>query len=77
MSSPEKSKKGIRILIAVLVIVFLCVITYFVGKPMVHFASDPDKFRLWVNEKGFPRHSCFYGNGDLSGIHGRYPGRAF
>lgn len=61
MSSPEKTKKGIRILIAVLVIVFLCVITYFVGKPMVHFASDPAKFRLWVDEKGFPGILAFMG----------------
>ena len=61
MSSPEKSKKGIRILIAVLVIVFLCGITYFIGKPMVHFASDPDKFRLWVDEKGFPGILAFMG----------------
>lgn len=51
-ASSKTKKKWLRILLLVLVIIFLAAVTYFVGKPMVRFASDPTQFRVWVNEKG-------------------------
>jgi len=29
------------------------VITWFIGKPIIELANQPDKFRIWVDEKGF------------------------
>lgn len=51
-SKKNRQKKWLRIFLLILVIIFLAAITYFVGKPMVRFASDPAQFRVWVNEKG-------------------------
>ena len=48
----RKKKRIIGIITAVLVIVFLGALTYFVGKPLIQFVSEPDKFREWVESYG-------------------------
>lgn len=48
----RKKKRIIGIITAVLVIVFLGALTYFVGKPLIQFVSEPDKFRAWVESYG-------------------------
>ena len=45
----------------VLFLAFMGAVTYFVGKPMIKFVSDPEKFRLWVDEKGFLGKLAFVG----------------
>ncbi len=49
----EKSKKIIKIISFILLIAFFGIITLIIGKPMIEFVSEPEKFRLWVEEKGF------------------------
>ena len=49
----EKTKKTIKIISFILVLVFLGIITLIIGKPMIKFVSEPEKFRLWVEDKGF------------------------
>lgn len=41
-----------RILLAALAVVFLLVLGYFVGRPLVSFVSEPEQFRIWVESKG-------------------------
>ena len=33
-------------------LLFLCVLMYFVGRPLVQFVSEPEYFRDWVESKG-------------------------
>lgn len=49
----DKTKKTIKMISVVLGLAFLGVLTLIVGKPMIEFVSEPEKFRLWVDEKGF------------------------
>ncbi len=49
----EKNKRYFKIAGFILAVIFIIVISYFIGKPMVRFASDPAMFRTWVDEKGF------------------------
>lgn len=44
--------KKYRFLIAVLALVFLGLLAYFIGQPLVKFMSDPEEFRIWVEGKG-------------------------
>lgn len=48
----DKNKtKGI--FIALIFILFFVIVTVLVGKPMIDFVSEPEKFRLWVESHGF------------------------
>ncbi len=44
--------KKYRFLIAALALALLAFLTYFVGRPLVDFMSDPEAFRVWIEEKG-------------------------
>ena len=44
--------KKYRFLIAAFALVFLGLLVYFVGHPLIGFMSDPEKFRIWVEGKG-------------------------
>lgn len=46
----KRKKWGIICLLAV--VAFMGLIFYFVGRPMISFVSEPDKFRLWVEGNG-------------------------
>lgn len=46
----KRKKWGIVCILAVLA--FMGLIFWFVGKPMLSFVSEPDKFRLWVEGNG-------------------------
>ena len=51
-SFTPKQKKIIGILSASVLIVFFTVLYLLVGRPMIKFASDPDQFTVWIDEKG-------------------------
>ncbi len=51
-SFTPKQKKIIGILSASVLIVFFTVLYLLVGRPMIKFASDPDQFTAWIDEKG-------------------------
>ena len=52
-SLSHKNKKIIAILVFAAFLIFCAAVGFFVGVPMVRFFSEPEKFRLWVSEKGF------------------------
>jgi len=49
----DRNKRIVKIIFFALAVVFLIVVGWVVGKPMVMLASEPDKFRDWVEELGF------------------------
>ncbi len=57
----EKQKKIVGIVAFVLFCVFLAAVAFFIGRPMVKFVSEPDKFRDWVDEAGFLGRVLFIG----------------
>lgn len=44
-----------------LFIVFCGAVSWFIGKPMIQFVSEPEKFRAWVDESGFFGKIAFVG----------------
>lgn len=46
-------KQLFHLILFVLAVIFLCVIGYYIGKPMISLVSDPGKFQLWVEQKGW------------------------
>ena len=48
----ENQKKLIGGVAIVIFVVFSAAICWFVGKPMVKFVSEPEKFRMWVDSHG-------------------------
>ncbi len=48
----EKQKKLISIIVILLFILFCGLVTWFIGRPMIEFVSEPEKFRAWVESHG-------------------------
>ena len=48
----EKNKKIISIISIILVIIFSLAVFFFIGKPLISFVSEPQKFREWVEGFG-------------------------
>ena len=57
----EKHKKLISFGLVCLVVAFMGLITWFVGKPIVSFAEEPEAFREWVNSAGIWGRLLFVG----------------
>ena len=57
----EKHKKLVYILAILIFIVFMAAITWFVGRPMVALAEDPEAFRAWVDASGIWGRVLFVG----------------
>lgn len=47
------SKKQLHFISLILGLAFISLITFAIGRPMIEFVSEPESFRLWVEEKGF------------------------
>ena len=60
-SYTEAQKKKIGIAIVFIVFVFVIAVAYFIGKPMIEFVSEPEKFRAWVDSSGFLSRIVFVG----------------
>lgn len=56
-----KQKKRLGIAVIILVLVFVGVVAYFIGKPMIRFVSEPEKFRAWVDSHGIWSKLIFIG----------------
>ena len=52
MSLSEKKKKRLLTVIIVLSLIFMGLVTWFVGKLWVQFAKEHDGFRAWVKTHG-------------------------
>ena len=57
----EKHRKILWIIAILIFIAFMAAITYFVGRPLVEFAEDPDAFRAWVDASGIWGRVLFVG----------------
>lgn len=51
-NSSLKHKKKISLMIFSVVLIVFGLATWFIGKPMINFVSEPEKFRAWVEDKG-------------------------
>ncbi len=47
-----KQKKLAGALLAAFLVLFTAAVCWYIGRPMVQFVSQPEKFRTWVNEQG-------------------------
>lgn len=48
----ERQRKYFAAAGIVVFLLFLCALTYFIGRPMVAFFEEPDRFRAWVDARG-------------------------
>jgi len=55
-------------------VLFTIAVFYFIGEPMLKFVSEPEKFRLWVSEKGFWGKASFVGMTALQVVIAIIPG---
>lgn len=57
----EKQKKLVSVISILAVIIFSAAVMWFVGRPMVSFVSEPEKFRAWVESNGIWSRFVFVG----------------
>ena len=57
----EKHKKWIAAGSMLVFFLFVAAIFWFVGKPLIRFLSEPEQFRLWVDDHGFIGQLAFVG----------------
>lgn len=57
----DKHKKRIGLLALLIAVAFMGIVTWVVGRPMVRFVSDPEKFRFWVEGHGIWGRLVFLG----------------
>lgn len=70
----EKQKKLIGIAAFVCFILFCGMVGWFIGRPMVKFVSEPEKFRLWVGKSGLWGKLAFVGMTALQVVVALIPG---
>ena len=56
-----KQKRAVSVISEVIMLIFWAVIFLLVGKPMLGFFDEPEKFRLWVEDQGFLGKLAFVG----------------
>ena len=57
----EAHKKKIYLFAIVVALLFIAAVGYLVGKPMVDFVREPERFRAWVDSSGFMSRVIFVG----------------
>ena len=57
----EAHKKKIYLFAIVVALIFIGAVGYLVGKPMVEFVREPERFRAWVDSSGFMSRVIFVG----------------
>ena len=57
----EAHKKKIYLFAIVVALLFIAAVGYLVGKPMVEFVREPERFRAWVDSSGFMSRVIFVG----------------
>jgi len=73
----EKHKKIVSISAFVFFFLFCAAIAFFIGKPLIEFASEPQKFQAWIDSFGFLRRLVFIGIIVLQVIIAIIPGEPF
>lgn len=49
----DKHKKILSIFSLIFFVVFMVVVFWFTGRPMIQFVEDPSQYRSWIDGKGF------------------------
>ena len=57
----EAHKKKIYLAAIIVALIFIGAVDYLVGKPMVEFVREPERFRAWVDSSGFVSRVIFVG----------------
>ena len=57
----ERQKKIMAIIFFLAFLVFCGLVTWFVGRPIINFVSEPEKFRNWVDSHGILGEIAFIG----------------
>ena len=57
----EAHKKKIYLFAIIVALIFIAAVGYLVGKPMVEFVREPERFRAWVDSSGFASRVIFVG----------------
>lgn len=70
-------KRWFKLLLGAASVLFLVALCYFVGRPLTQFVSEPEQFRLWVEEKGFLGIVIFIGMNILQVFLAIIPGGPF
>lgn len=69
--------KKYRILIAILAVVFVAILVFLVGRPLLEFMSKPEEFRIWVESKGIWGILAFMGMNTIQVLLAVIPGGPF
>lgn len=72
-----KEKRIFTVLVLVLAAAFTVFVCFAVGKPMVKFVSDPEKFRAWVDSHGILSRIAFIGMVTFQVVIAVVPGEPF
>ena len=71
------NKKNLKITFVIAVLLLVGVFCWYVGNPLVKFASEPEKFRIWVNSNGVWGRFAYIGMMILQIIAAFLPGEPF
>lgn len=71
------NKKVYKITFVLVVLLLVGVVCWYVGSPLVKFASEPEKFRVWVNSNGAWGRLAYIGMMILQIIAAFLPGEPF
>ena len=66
-----------QLILAILAVIFICTLGYYIGRPLVQFVSEPEKFQIWVDEKGILGVLAFMGMVILQVLLAIIPGGPF
>ena len=61
MQLTEAHKKKIYLFAIIVALIFIAAVGYLVGKPMIEFMREPERFRAWVDSSGFVSRVIFVG----------------
>ena len=73
----RREQKGLGITAIVIAVAAIVLISVFAGIPLVKFASEPEKFRAWIDETGIWGRLAFIGMTILQIIIALLPGEPF
>ena len=71
------NKKIVKAIFVVLVLILVSIFCWYVGEPLVKFASEPEKFREWVNFNGIWGRIAYIGMMMLQILAAFLPGEPF
>ncbi|MBQ8868575.1 MAG: TVP38/TMEM64 family protein [Oscillospiraceae bacterium] len=73
----DKHKKLLGSMLIAFAVIFCAVITIFIGKPLIEFAKEPEKFQAWIDSFGIWGRLVFIGIIVLQVIIALIPGEPF